>query len=92
VKPSDLGEYEENAREKQNIQYTRQGTNSPSNQGKSQAPPQTKPYEWQTPSFKLKRVARRAQGFSMQKTILPLSPRQIKSSIKFNQRRKLPLK
>jgi hypothetical protein len=32
VKHSDLGEYEENAREKQNIQYTRQSTNSPSNQ------------------------------------------------------------
>jgi hypothetical protein len=31
VKQSDLGEYEENAREKQNIQYTRQNTNSPSN-------------------------------------------------------------
>jgi hypothetical protein len=32
VKQSDLGEYEENAREKQNIQYTRQSINSPSNQ------------------------------------------------------------
>jgi hypothetical protein len=32
VKQSDLGEYEENAREKQNIQYRRQNTNSPSNQ------------------------------------------------------------
>jgi hypothetical protein len=32
VKQSDLGEYEENAREKQNIQYTRQSTNSSSNQ------------------------------------------------------------
>jgi hypothetical protein len=32
VKQSDLGEHEENAREKQNIQYTRQSTNSPSNQ------------------------------------------------------------
>jgi hypothetical protein len=40
VKPSDLGEYEANAMEKQNIQYTRQSTNSPSNQGKSQAPNQ----------------------------------------------------
>jgi hypothetical protein len=32
VKQSDLGEYEEDAREKQNIQYTHQSTNSPSNQ------------------------------------------------------------
>jgi hypothetical protein len=73
VKPSDLGEYEANAMEKQNIQYTRHSTNSPLNQGKSQAPPQTTQCGWQTPSFKLKRVARKAQGFSMQKTILPLN-------------------
>jgi hypothetical protein len=39
VKLSDLGEHEENARGKQNIQYTRKHTSSPSNQGKSQAPP-----------------------------------------------------
>jgi hypothetical protein len=32
VKQSDLGEYEENAREKQNIQYRHQSTNSHSNQ------------------------------------------------------------
>jgi hypothetical protein len=32
VKQSDLGEYKKNVREKQNIQYTRQNTNSPSNQ------------------------------------------------------------
>jgi hypothetical protein len=32
VKQSDLGEYEENAREKQNIQYTRKSTNSHSSQ------------------------------------------------------------
>jgi hypothetical protein len=32
VKQSDLGEYEENAREKQNIQYIGKSTNSPSNQ------------------------------------------------------------
>jgi hypothetical protein len=32
VKQSDLGEYEENAREKKNIQYTGKSTNSPSNQ------------------------------------------------------------
>jgi hypothetical protein len=45
----------------------------PSNQGKSQAPHQTKPYGWQRPIFKLKRVARKAQDFSMQKTIPPKS-------------------
>jgi hypothetical protein len=32
VKQSDLGEYEENARETQNIQHTHQSTNTPSNQ------------------------------------------------------------
>jgi hypothetical protein len=42
---------------------------------KAPTPPQTKPYGWQTPSFKLKRVARKAQGFSIQKIILPLNPR-----------------
>jgi hypothetical protein len=63
VKQSDLGEYEENTRGKQNIQYTRQGTNSPSNQVKSQAPPQTKPYGWQTSSSELKRVVTKTQGF-----------------------------
>jgi hypothetical protein len=40
VKQSDLGKYEENVRENQNIQYTRQ---------KHQLPPQTKPYGWQIP-------------------------------------------
>jgi hypothetical protein len=73
VKQGDLGEYEENAREKQNVQYTRQSTNSPSNQGKSEAPPQTKPYGWQTSYSELKRVVTKTRGFSMQKTILPLN-------------------
>jgi hypothetical protein len=46
VKPSDLGEYEENAREKQTIQV----------HAKAPTPPQTKPCGWQTSSSKLKRV------------------------------------
>jgi hypothetical protein len=37
VKQSDLGEYEENDKEEQNIQ------------DKSPTPPQTKPYGWQAP-------------------------------------------
>jgi hypothetical protein len=73
VKQSELGEYEENARVKQNIQYTRQSTNPPSNQGKSQALAQTKPYGWQTSSSELKRVVTKTRGFSMQKTIIPLN-------------------
>jgi hypothetical protein len=73
VKQSDLGEYEENAREKQSIQYTRQSTNSPSNQDKSQAPPQTKPYGWQTSSSELERIVTKTRDFSMQKIILPLN-------------------
>jgi hypothetical protein len=92
VKQSDLGEYEENAREKQNVQYTRQSTNSTSNQGKSQAPRQTKPYGWQTSSFKLKRVVTKTRGFSMQKTIHPLNPMRNTTSVKVNQRREFPLK
>jgi hypothetical protein len=44
VKQSDVGEYEENAREKQNIQYTGKSTNFPSNQAiqmaNTNSPPQ----------------------------------------------------
>jgi hypothetical protein len=44
VKQSDIGEYEENVGEKQNIQYTRQSTNSLSNQAiwmtNTNSPPQ----------------------------------------------------
>jgi hypothetical protein len=72
VKQGDLGEYEENAREKQIIQYTRQ---------KHQLPPQTKPYGWQTPHFKLKRVVTKTRSFSMQKAILPLKPRRNTPSV-----------
>jgi hypothetical protein len=90
VKHSDLGEYEENARVKQNIQYTRQSINSSSNQGKLQASPQTKSYGWQTSSFEFKRVVTKTRGFSMQKIILPLNQRQNTTSVKFNQRRELP--
>jgi hypothetical protein len=53
-------------------------------------PPQTKPYGWQTSSSELKRVVAKIRGFLMQKIILPLSPRHIKLSVKFNQRRLLP--
>jgi hypothetical protein len=80
VKQRDLGEYEENVREKQNIQYTRQSTNSPSNEGKSQASPQTKSYGWQISSSEFKRVLTKTRGFSMQKIILPLKPKRIASS------------
>jgi hypothetical protein len=37
-------------------------------------------------------VLKAANGFSMAKNILPLKPRQIKTSAKLNQRRQLPLK
>jgi hypothetical protein len=40
MKPSDLGEYEENAREKQTIYVYK---------SKAPTPPQTKPYGWQIP-------------------------------------------
>jgi hypothetical protein len=46
---------------------------------------------WQTSSSELKRVARKAQGFSMQKTILPLNSRRNTTSVKLNERRELPL-
>jgi hypothetical protein len=53
VKQSDLGEYEQNAREKQNIQE------------KAPTLSQTKSYGWQTPNFQLKRAATKTQGFSI---------------------------
>jgi hypothetical protein len=40
-------------------------------QGKTQAPLQTMPKGWQTPSSQLKRAANKIQAFSMIKTILP---------------------
>jgi hypothetical protein len=58
-------------------------------QGKASTPPQTKAKHklpsnqamWMANTkFQLKRVARKAQGFSMQKTILPLKPKRITSS------------
>jgi hypothetical protein len=76
VKQSDLGEYEENARETQNIQYTRQSINSLSNQAIWMA----------NTNFHLKRAATKTQGFLMTKANtppeakvnhkLPLKPRQ----------------
>jgi hypothetical protein len=66
-----------NAREKQNIQVY---------MAKASTPPQIKPYGWQTSSSELKRVVTKPRGFSMQKSILPLKPRRIKPSIKFNQK------
>jgi hypothetical protein len=93
VKQCDLGEYEEKYRRKE--KYTSiqgKSTNFPTNQGKSKDPLQTKTYGWQTPNFKLKRVARNAQGFSMQKIILPLNTRRTTTSAKLNQRREFPLK
>jgi hypothetical protein len=69
---------------KRKAKYTiyKKSTSSPSNQGKSQPPlpPQTKPYGWQPLSSELKRVVSKTWGFSMQKIILPLKPKRIKSS------------
>jgi hypothetical protein len=70
VKKSDLGEYEENAREKQNIQYTRQSTNSPSNQ--SIWMPNT--------NFPAQEGSNQNSKFLNDKRQYPLKPRQITSS------------
>jgi hypothetical protein len=71
VKQIDFGEYEENAKEKA------KDTNI---QDKAPTQPQTKPYEWQISSSKLKREATKHELSQRQKTILPLKPRQITSS------------
>jgi hypothetical protein len=66
VKQHDLGEYEEDAREKQNIQYTWQ---------KYQLPLKPSHMDGTTPISQLKRVVIKPRGFSMQKSILPLKLR-----------------
>jgi hypothetical protein len=53
VKQHDLGEYEENVREKQNIQYIRQ---------KTPTSPQIKPYGWQTPISPANQQTEKNQG------------------------------
>jgi hypothetical protein len=63
VKQGDLGEYEESAREKQNIQYI---------QEKAPTPPQTKPYGWQTPIPLQISKSRRIMGFGENIGQLPL--------------------
>jgi hypothetical protein len=84
MKQSDLGEYEDNAREKQNIQYTRQSINSPSNQAIWMA---NIKFWTQEGSHQTKRFLN-AKEHTLPKTKanhkLPLKPRQIKSSVKFN--------
>jgi hypothetical protein len=81
VKQSDLGEYEENTREKQNIQYTRQ---------KHQLPLKPSHMNGKHKFSKLKRVVTKPWGFSMQKSILPLKPRLIRSSVKLNKKTPTP--
>jgi hypothetical protein len=91
VKQSDLGEYEENAREKQNIQYTRQSTNSPSNQ----AIWMSNIKFWIQEGSNQNTRFLNAKDYTPLKTKadhnLSLKPRQIKLSAKLNKRRQLPL-
>jgi hypothetical protein len=92
MKQSDLGEYEEDAREKQTIQVYKIKHQLPLKPRQSESSPSNQVMWMTTPSSKLKMVARKAQGFSMQKTILPLNPRRNTTIVKFNQRCELPLK
>jgi hypothetical protein len=62
--------------------YTRKSTNSPSNQVIGMA----------NTNFQLKRVATKAQGFSMIKDHTPPETKTNKTSVKLNQGRQLPLK
>jgi hypothetical protein len=61
VKQSDLGEYEENAKEKQTIREYK---------SKAPTPPQMKPYGWQTPISSCK--SRRIKGFGVNVSQLSL--------------------
>jgi hypothetical protein len=92
VKQHDLGEYEENAREKQNIQYTRQITNSPSKQAIWMANIKFQTQEGSNQTTRFLNTKDHTPPKTKANHKLPLKPRQIKSSAKFNKRRRLPLK
>jgi hypothetical protein len=92
VKQSDLGEYEENAKEKQTIQVHAKAPTPPSNQ-----------VIWMTNiKFQTQEGSNQTTRFLNAKEHIPpktkvnhkfsLKPRQIKSSVKLNQRCQLPLK
>jgi hypothetical protein len=77
VKQCDLGEYEENAREKQNIQIYKIRCKLPLNPSHRDGKHQFPNSRWQQPKLKVSQ---------WEKTILPLKPRQIKPSAKHKQR------
>jgi hypothetical protein len=81
VKQSDLGEYEENAREKQNIQYTCQSTNSPSNQAIWMANTNLQTQEGSKKSTRFLNAKNHIPPETKANHKLPLKLRQIKSSV-----------
>jgi hypothetical protein len=87
VKQSDLGEYEENARVKQNIQYTRQNTNSPSNQAIWMENIKFRTQEGSNQTMRFLNAKEHTPPKTKANHKLPLKPRKIKSSVKLNKRR-----
>jgi hypothetical protein len=87
VKRSDLGEYEKNAREKQNLQYTCQSTNSPSNQAIWMANIKFRTQEGSNQTTRFLNAKEHTPPKTKANHKLPLKPRQIKLSAKLNKRR-----
>jgi hypothetical protein len=92
VKQSDLGEYDENAREKQNIQYIRQSTDSPSNQAIWMANIKFRTQKGSNQTTWFLNAKEHTPPKTKANHKLPLKPSQIKSSAKHNKRRQLHLK
>jgi hypothetical protein len=90
VKQSDLGEYEANARERKICNIQDKASTPPETKAKQKLPLKPTHVDENT-KFQTQEGSKKAQGFSMQKIILPLNSRQIKPSVKFNQRRQLPV-
>jgi hypothetical protein len=89
VKQSDLGEYGENAKGKNNIQYTGKNTISPQTKANHKLP--IKPNHMDDNiKFQTQEGSKKSTRFLNAKDHTPPEPRQIKSSVKFNQRRQLP--
>jgi hypothetical protein len=83
VKKTDLGEYVENPREKQNIQIYKIKHQLPLKPSHKDGKHEFANSRGQQPKLNVSQ---------WQKTILPLKPMQIKPSAKLNERRQLPLK
>jgi hypothetical protein len=84
MKQSDLVEYEENAMEKQNIQYTHHSTNSPLKTRQITSSASNQAMWMANTKFQTQEGSKKSTRFLNAKDHTPPEPRQIKPSIKFN--------